>query len=61
LELKLNRANLAPGQTTQIVLKLYNPDDLTLYRRRGSAWAPWSVLAGGAALDTGGWIAPLQF
>lgn len=40
---------LPPGETTEVNLKLFRADDLTQYRRRWSAWVPWSVVGVGAA------------
>lgn len=46
--------SLPPGEASTIELKLYLESDLTQYRRKWSAWGPWSVVAGGAAVALGG-------
>lgn len=41
---------LGPGDTLQLEVKMYTPDDMTRYRRKWVPWKPWAVVGGGAAL-----------
>jgi hypothetical protein len=45
---------LPAGEITPIDLKLYTEDDVTQYRRRWSAWMPWTVLGAGVLVAGGG-------
>lgn len=47
---------LAAGLRAQIDLPLYTAEELTHYRRRWSAWIPWTVLGAGVALAGAGGI-----
>jgi hypothetical protein len=42
------------------ISKLYEDEELTRYRRRWSAWKPWTVLGAGAALAAGGGLLHLR-
>jgi tetratricopeptide (TPR) repeat protein len=51
---------LLPGEEVKLALKLYTTDELTRYSRLWSAWKPWAVVAGGAAIAAGGAVLHLQ-
>lgn len=51
---------LPAGEKTRIELKLFTADDLTQYRRKWSAWKPWSVVGTGVALAAGGALLHMQ-
>ncbi|HEX8697848.1 MAG TPA: hypothetical protein VF815_03335 [Myxococcaceae bacterium] len=51
---------LLPGEEVKLDLKLYTTEQLTRYSRHWSAWKPWAVVAGGAALAAGGAVLHMQ-
>jgi hypothetical protein len=51
---------LLPGEEVKLALKLYTTEELTRYSRLWSAWKPWAVVAGGAAIAAGGAVLHLQ-
>ncbi len=51
---------LLPGEEVKLTLKLYTAEELTRYSRLWSAWKPWAVVAGGAAIAAGGAVLHLQ-
>ncbi|MCP3064835.1 hypothetical protein LXT21_39295 [Myxococcus sp. K38C18041901] len=51
------RQALMPGERTKLELDLYTEDEVIRYRRRWSAWVPWTVLGAGlVAAGGGGWM-----
>jgi tetratricopeptide (TPR) repeat protein len=51
---------LLPGEEVKLQLKIYTAEELTRYSRLWSAWKPWAVVAGGAAIAAGGAVLHLQ-
>jgi hypothetical protein len=45
---------LMPGEKARLDLKVYSEAEVTRYRRRWSAWVPWSVMGAGLAIAGGG-------
>ncbi|GEN09091.1 hypothetical protein SAMN05443572_105350 [Myxococcus fulvus] len=51
------RQALMPGERTKLELDLYTEEEVIRYRRRWSAWVPWTVLGAGlVAAGGGGWM-----
>ena len=49
-----------PGETVRLNLKLYTADEVTRYRRRWSAWVPWSVVGGSLLMAGSGALLHLK-
>ncbi|WP_338865608.1 hypothetical protein [Myxococcus stipitatus] len=47
------RRPMMPGEKAELALELYTEDDVIRYRRRWSAWVPWTVLGTGLAVAGG--------
>ncbi|MFP2926864.1 hypothetical protein ACLESO_17025 [Pyxidicoccus sp. 3LG] len=45
---------LSPGERASLDLKLFTSEDLIEYRRKWSAWKPWTVVGSGVAIAAGG-------
>ncbi|NTX01924.1 hypothetical protein [Myxococcus sp. CA040A] len=48
------RQPLLPGEKAELDLELYTEDEVIRYRRRWSAWIPWTVLGVGVVAAGGG-------
>src|SRR5215217_487098 len=48
------RQPLMPGEKAEVDLELYTEDEVIRYKRRWSAWVPWTVLGAGLVMGGGG-------